>query len=55
MFSLRNAAHCKAVGVRVNEAKTGYVFLMSGSRVGELRMRSIGDIPDAPVRRWMFE
>jgi hypothetical protein len=34
------------LGVRLVEAKARYIFLMIGSRAGELRMRSIGDNPN---------
>jgi hypothetical protein len=51
-FSWDRIARCDGstqvweLGVRLNEGKTRYVFLMTGSRVGELRMHSIGEGPD---------
>jgi hypothetical protein len=50
-FSWERIARCDGspqvweVGVRLAEGKTRYVFLMTGSRAGELRMRAIGEVP----------
>jgi hypothetical protein len=50
-FSWDRIARCDGspqvweIGVRLVEAKARYIFLMIGSRAGELRMRSIGDGP----------